>query len=205
MKYLFLVLINVTIVMGILTAIFSQNEYLQEKSAIKKNQNKFKVMLPKKNPKEIHKASRSNTSKVNYEKPKISSMIDQNPQVLGKAFASNLGIGASTGSGGGSFNQEMAKENSSKNGPPEILSFSNPSYPEQARNKGIEGYVKVLIQISDLGKLIGFKVLESDPVGVFESSISESIQSWTFKPGLNNGKQISGQIVKKIKFKLDQL
>ena len=207
MKYFLFIIINSLVILGIVTLLFSQKNYNDHDESLKeksKSTYKVKTNEQKKEPeKKTIQNKKIADSKV---KPKIASQLQQNSNVLGKAFSSANGSGGgSIDSNGGTFSEQIAQDNSQKEQSPQIISYTDPKYPDTAKSKNIEGFIRIVIQISEQGKLDHFNIIESNPAGIFDDSIKEAIQNWTFKPGLSKGKQVSGTITKRITFKLDQL
>lgn len=67
-----------------------------------------------------------------------------------------------------------------------LLSQPNPAYPSEARSKGIEGIVALSGVIAEDGHLRSLKIVgSSNPL--LETSVLDTIQSWTYRPTLLNG------------------
>jgi periplasmic protein TonB len=62
-----------------------------------------------------------------------------------------------------------------------------PQYPRQAALDGIEGWVELELDITELGTVENPRVIDSSPRGVFESSALRAIIRWKFKPKVENG------------------
>lgn len=75
----------------------------------------------------------------------------------------------------------------SQNRPLQLLSGGEPSYPAEARQNGVEGYVMVRYDVTADGKVANAMVVESRPAGTFEAAALQAVQSWVFKPALRNG------------------
>ena len=56
-----------------------------------------------------------------------------------------------------------------------------PKYPVNAKELGIEGYVKLEFDLSTEGKPIIIHVLESAPAGVFDQAGIEALSTWLYQ------------------------
>ena len=56
-----------------------------------------------------------------------------------------------------------------------------PKYPVNAKELGIEGYVKLEFDLSTEGKPINIHVLESAPAGVFDQAGIEALSTWLYQ------------------------
>jgi protein TonB len=72
-----------------------------------------------------------------------------------------------------------------------------PLYPERAKRRGIEGYVKFSITINESGRVKDIKVLGANPRGTFEHEAYKALVRWKYQPQMVNGKvtKITNQIV----------
>jgi len=74
-----------------------------------------------------------------------------------------------------------AQENTaSRDTPPKAISTPNPPYPDEARNKGVEGKVTLLIVIDAKGKVSQVKAL-SGPEELVPAAVG-SVKMWQFEP-----------------------
>jgi protein TonB len=64
------------------------------------------------------------------------------------------------------------------------------SYPERARQRGIEGRVVVSALIGTNGRVQDFRILEASPPGVFEEAVRNAVPNWTFEPAQYNGEPV---------------
>lgn len=55
-------------------------------------------------------------------------------------------------------------------------------YPPRARASNIEGYVTLSILIGKDGNVKNVKVLEANPVGIFEDAALNAVRAWLFQP-----------------------
>lgn len=77
------------------------------------------------------------------------------------------------------------------------------SYPMRARRLGIEGWVKVEFIVTKEGRVRDVKVVEAQPKGVFESSVTRSVSQYRFKPGTVDGGTVEVRVVTTIRFKME--
>src|SRR5258706_16023884 len=74
-----------------------------------------------------------------------------------------------------------AQENAAtRDAPPKAISTPDPPYPEEARKKGIEGKVTLLIVIDVKGKVSQVKAL-SGPEELVPAAVA-SVKMWQFEP-----------------------
>lgn len=79
-----------------------------------------------------------------------------------------------------------------------------PSYPMRARRLGIEGWVTVEFIVTREGRVRDIKVVEAEPKGVFESSVTQSVSQYRFKPGTVDGSAVEVRVVTTIRFKMEE-
>jgi TonB family protein len=68
-----------------------------------------------------------------------------------------------------------------------ILSQVRPEYPRDAARSLVAGFVKMYIEINELGKPDVAAVLDSDPPGMFDQAAIDAAYKSTFKPYVVNG------------------
>ncbi len=66
----------------------------------------------------------------------------------------------------------------------------NPAYPRDAQIKGIEGFVTLRFDISELGRPINVAVVKSHPRGVFEKQARKALRKWKYKPKMEDQKAV---------------
>jgi protein TonB len=76
-------------------------------------------------------------------------------------------------------------------------------YPLRAKRQGIEGWVKIAVQIGEDGDVEEVKVLEAEPDGVFEQSVTRGIRTWRFSPATVMGERVRARVVTTIRFELE--
>jgi len=77
-----------------------------------------------------------------------------------------------------------------------------PAYPDRAKRMGVEGYVKVRLNVDATGHVVSIQVIESKPKGVFERSVKRTLKRWKFRPKTVNGKAVAQSGELRLNFKL---
>jgi TonB family protein len=75
-------------------------------------------------------------------------------------------------------------------------------YPALALRKGIEGWVDLAYTVTAEGKVIKVKVLNSNPVGMFDTEASRALSRLRYKPTMQAGKPVAVNTKLRIAFKL---
>lgn len=65
-----------------------------------------------------------------------------------------------------------------------------PTYPNRAITRGIEGYVVVEFNIDEAGSVVDPRVLISEPSGIFDKAAIKAILRWKYSPKVVNGKEV---------------
>ena len=85
---------------------------------------------------------------------------------------------------------------------PVVVSKVMPSYPEEAREKKIEGVVVIVLVIDEAGAIADAEVLES-PDALLSKAALEAVRQWTFQPAkMPDGKPIAVRASFSIVFRL---
>lgn len=66
----------------------------------------------------------------------------------------------------------------------------NPAYPREAQVKGIEGFVTLRFDISELGRPINVSVVNSKPRGIFEKQARKALRKWKYNPKVVDEKAV---------------
>ena len=74
--------------------------------------------------------------------------------------------------------------------PPQLIAGEGPVYPESARVQRIEGYVTLAYDLTVTGEVVNVRIVEAEPVGVFEAAALQAVQSWRFLPMRRNGEAV---------------
>jgi len=62
------------------------------------------------------------------------------------------------------------------------VSTTQPDYPEDARRKGTEGWVRLEFTVNERGRVRDIVVVAAEPQGVFEDVASAALSRWRFRP-----------------------
>ena len=87
--------------------------------------------------------------------------------------------------------------------PPRQVVRTNPVYPYRARQRGIEGEVRVKLLVRADGTVTEVSILESRPKGLFDSAVKKAVPRWKFTPGRIDGKAVPSWVVTNVVFVLD--
>lgn len=66
----------------------------------------------------------------------------------------------------------------------------NPKYPLDALRKGVQGWVKLAFDISEVGEVINVKVLDSEPKRIFDKAAKQALRKWKYRAKSIDGKQV---------------
>jgi len=77
-----------------------------------------------------------------------------------------------------------------------------PIYPMSARQREIEGWVKVRFIVNKQGRVDSVKILESRPEKVFNNSVIRGVAAWRFSPGTVEGVPVKTWVQTTIRFNL---
>jgi periplasmic protein TonB len=86
--------------------------------------------------------------------------------------------------------------------PPRQMVRTDPVYPYRARQRNIEGEVKVKLLVRADGTVSNLTILESNPKGVFDASVKKTVPNWKFSPGRIDGKAVPSWVVTNVVFVL---
>jgi protein TonB len=84
--------------------------------------------------------------------------------------------------------------------PPELVSLTSPTYPELARDAGIEGIVHVKVLVSEEGFVLEALVLEGLPM--LDEAAREAALSAIFRPAQQSGQPVRTWVVIPVEFVL---
>lgn len=96
-------------------------------------------------------------------------------------------------------------ESASQSGPEqEVMPLNDvrPEYPYRARQRGIEGHIKLAFTITAAGKVENIRVVEASPPNVFDREARRAASRWRFAPRTENGSAVSREAVKTLHFRL---
>jgi TonB family protein len=87
--------------------------------------------------------------------------------------------------------------------PPQLTGGAAPSYPPLARERGIEGKVRVRFLVERDGNISRVKILSAIPQDVFDEAVKDTVKKWRFAPGKVKGKKVRTWCVQEISFSLE--
>lgn len=96
-------------------------------------------------------------------------------------------------------------ETAAQSGPEqEVMPLNDvrPEYPYRARQRGIEGHIKLAFTITAAGKVENIRVLDASPPNVFDREARRAAARWRFAPRTENGSAVSREAVKTLHFRL---
>ncbi len=79
---------------------------------------------------------------------------------------------------------------------------THPTYPYRARQRNIEGEVKVKLLVRADGTVASVTILDATPKGIFDSSVKEAVPNWKFTPGKIDGQAVPSWVVTNVVFVL---
>lgn len=102
--------------------------------------------------------------------------------------------------------EDLIFESEDVDRPPSVRSQIKPVYPYTARTKGIEGHVilSFIVEPSGSVRASSIRVVESDPVRVFDDAAEKAVSRWTFEPGTMQGEPVTVKMKVTINFELDE-
>ena len=87
--------------------------------------------------------------------------------------------------------------------PPRKVVQTAPVYPYKARQRNIEGFVKVKMLVRADGTVGEVSVLDAQPKGLFDSAALKAVPGWRFQPGVIDGQAVPSWVVTTIRFTLN--
>ena len=97
---------------------------------------------------------------------------------------------------------EQAQEFYAFDEPPVLIKYVSPSYPDLARQAGIEGTVLLRVLVSEDGKVMSANVLQSDVTPMMEKAAVEAAKQFRFKPAKQRTVPVKATMMVPIRFKL---
>jgi len=84
-----------------------------------------------------------------------------------------------------------------------LVSATGATYPPEAREAGVEGYVVVRYDVDGEGRVINASVVEATPRGVFEEAALAAVTRWRFRPpGEEDASRVTG-LTSRLEFALE--
>ena len=113
-------------------------------------------------------------------------------------------VGAETQALLGDVKKDVVMDERSVDEPPKAVSRVAPdSYPDKARKQGIEGFVKMSLLIGESGDVERVKVLEAQPVGIFDEVAVMTIRRWRFEPAVYQAQHVRVWATQTMRFELN--
>jgi len=80
-----------------------------------------------------------------------------------------------------------------------------PQYPTAAATKGVEGYVDVMFDVTELGSTDNIRIIGYVPSSVFNKSVLKAVKGWKYKPNEVDGVAVRTFDVKdRIRFAMEK-
>ena len=199
-----IMVIGVGLVLGIMTMM---NRYTQPPKKEKKRVTasidikKVKPKPKKRKAKPKRKAKRQKTVRRATPPPNLGSSLSGVNLGLQSQFGSTQ-VGGGDALLGKANGKNLLMTSDTVDVPPKAKRRISPKYPNQARKKGITGYVSFSLVIGPEGEIIRSKIIDAKPVGVFESAARNAVERWTFTPGKYKGAAQTVVVEQTIRFTL---
>ncbi|HTF95965.1 MAG TPA: TonB family protein [Cellvibrio sp.] len=80
-----------------------------------------------------------------------------------------------------------------------------PQYPQSALSKGVEGYVDVIFDVTELGTTDNIRIVAYEPSSIFNRSVIKAIKNWKYKPNVIDGVPVRTPDVRdRVRFNMDK-
>ena len=86
---------------------------------------------------------------------------------------------------------------------PKAIGSIEPVYPEEAKQRDIEGTLKLMLKIDDLGRVMSAEVVEATPADVFDKAALAAFRDARFTPAMKDGRPVRYQAFIRVDFKLE--
>lgn len=87
---------------------------------------------------------------------------------------------------------------------PSPLRPVRPAYPQKAEERGIEGYVVLLLLIDAQGEVKEISVAEANPEDYFEESALAAFRKVRFAPAQKNGRAVKSRVLIRVTYELNK-
>jgi TonB family protein len=85
-----------------------------------------------------------------------------------------------------------------------LLSYETPPYPESARTRGLEGTVRLRVEVLEDATVGEVRVVESSGVAAFDDAAIAAVKNWRFAAATVDGSRVRSTItLPSIRFRLD--
>ncbi len=85
--------------------------------------------------------------------------------------------------------------------PPKIILRPNPAYPEEAKQKGVQGGVVIEVTVNEKGEVWDARVVRGE--SLLQNAALEAVRRWRFSPALLNGNPVPILAHVEMEFRLD--
>jgi periplasmic protein TonB len=85
---------------------------------------------------------------------------------------------------------------------PKAIGEIKPTYPEHAKLRNIEGTLKLMLKIDELGRVRSAEVVEAIPPGVFDEAALAVFREARFQPAIKDGRAVRYQAYMRVEFML---
>ncbi len=92
--------------------------------------------------------------------------------------------------GGEAALSELTMTAQSVDEPPRPEQQVQPDYPPAARAEAVTGHVKLRFLVGSDGGVLDVKVLEAQPLGVFEQAATSALRQWRYRPARYRGQAV---------------
>lgn len=65
-----------------------------------------------------------------------------------------------------------------------------PQYPASALARGVEGYVEVVFDVTELGTTDNIRIVHAEPSSIFNRAVLKAIKNWKYKPNVVDGQPV---------------
>ena len=84
-----------------------------------------------------------------------------------------------------------------------LVSATGATYPPQAKEAGVEGYVVVRYDVDPEGRVVNARVVEATPPGVFDEAALAAVTRWRFRaPTEEDAARVTG-LTSRLEFALE--
>jgi len=140
-------------------------------------------------------------------KPKQKPMVDFTPQLFQPSLSAPGPMGVQVSLDPSLFSGNLQRgsfifDSGDLDQPPREAVRTQPIYPYRARQRNIEGWVKVKLLVNADGSVGSVEVLEGQPAGLFESAVKKAVPQWKFQPGILAGEAVPAWVVTTVRFEL---
>jgi len=85
--------------------------------------------------------------------------------------------------------------------PPRYLFRRKPHYPREAKDKGVEGVVKIEVLVDERGRAVRTKVIKSLGCGL-DDAAEEAVKKWRFVPAKMDGERVACKVIVPVVFRI---